>query len=484
MVYLVGAGAGDAGLITVKGLNCIKAADVIIFDNLINLSLLNNADDDCLLIYAGKVSGDHHLAQEETNALMVKHAREGRTVVRLKGGDPTVFGRGGEEAQYLFQNNIPFEIVSGVSSCYSAAAYAGIPVTHRNAASSFHVITGHEHKNEHIDYSLLAKEEGTLVFMMGLKNLPKITEKLISNGKNPDTPAAVVSQGTLKSQQCVIGTLNNICEKAVNLPFPAVIIVGDVINERREWFNAGGKLRDTKIFSTSTKAVSADLRREVERHGGELTKVSLIKTVPVNLDKLKSIVLSDFTHIIFSSVNGVDIFLRHLWDTKTDIRTLSGIKFAAVGKKTADALSQIGIYADFVPKKHDSKSLSALLESNLKSSDSALLLRAYTASDTIVQMLEKNSIKYLDLPIYRTETNYSKAEAALIAANNADYVIFSSGSAARAFLEIIGDTKTAKFISIGSQTTKAAEKLGFKIHKTAKNADAKSIINCILEDIT
>ncbi len=481
MVYLVGAGAGNAGLMTLAGLDRIKSADVIIFDNLINLSLLNYAPDDCELVYAGKISGNHHLAQEATNALMVKYAREGKTVVRLKGGDPTVFGRGGEEARYLRENGVPFELTAGVSSCFAAAEYAGIPVTRRNAASSFHVITGHE-KNEHIDYSVLAKEEGTLVFLMGLKNLPQITRKLLQNGKNPQTPAAVVSNGTLKNQRCVTGTLSDIAEKAAGLPFPAVIIVGDVVGEKVEWFSPAGRLCGIKIVSTATRAVSADFKAEIEKYGGELTEVSLIKITPVNYENFKKINLPDFTHIVFTSANGVNIFFDYLRRSKTDIRVLSNAKFAVIGARTARALSERGFYADLIPDKYDSESLSELLKTNIAPSGNVLLARAETAAERIPKTLRENGIPYTELALYRAETNYRKAEAARLAVRDADYVILSSGSAAKAFVELAGADTGARLVSIGARTTEIAEKRGLKIYKTAKNADAKSVISGILED--
>lgn len=483
MVYLVGAGSGSAGLITLAGLDKIKSADVIIFDNLINLSLLNYASDDCELIYAGKSSGNHHLAQEETNALMVKYAREGKTVVRLKGGDPMVFGRGGEEAQYLRENDLPFELIAGVSSCFAAAEYAGIPVTHRNAASSFHVITGHE-KNEHIDYAVLAKEEGTLVFLMGLKNLPEIVQKLIKNGKNPKTPAAIISNGTLKTQQCVTGILSDIAKKAEGLPFPAVIIVGDVTDKRVEWFLPEGKLSGIKIVSTATRVVSADFKAEAEKHGGELTEVSLIKITPINYDKFRKINLADFSHIVFTSANGVKIFFDYLRQAKIDLRSVLKAKFAVIGERTARALSEYGIYADLMPGKYDSESLAALLKIKLTPFDNVLLARAETASKSIPDTLRKSGIPYTELALYRAETNYRKAEAIRLAVKDADYVIVSSPSAARAFFELAAADTQARLISIGEHTTEAAEKCGLRIYKTAQNADAKSVINSILEDMT
>lgn len=484
MVYLAGAGAGDFGLITLNGLECIKKADTIIFDRLVNISLLNHAPADCRFIYAGKESGNHHMTQSEINEVIVKCARDGGNVVRLKGGDPFIFGRGGEEAQYLSENGIDFELVPGVSSCYSAAEYAGIPVTHRQAASSFHVITGHETENR-VDYSVLAKEEGTLVFMMGLKALSEIADKLIKNGKNPDTPAAVISNGTLRRQKCVTGTLRSISDAAKDLKSPAAIVVGDAVNERVKWFNADGALSGLKIVSTATEAVSDSLRAEVNKRGGELTEVSIIKTEPINFDKFKRLNFAEFTHIVFSSANSVDVFFRYLADAKTDMRKLCNIKFAAVGEKTARSLSRHGIYADFVPEKADGISLAALLEGVLTENDSVLFPCAETASSEVGEAVKKAGAKYAALPIYRTETNYNRAELLALAADGADYIIFASGSAARAYKEIIGgaDGGNTKFISIGKSATDAAEKSGIKIYKTAKEPSAESIIGCIPEDV-
>ncbi|MCC8169392.1 MAG: uroporphyrinogen-III C-methyltransferase [Oscillospiraceae bacterium] len=445
MVYLVGAGPGDRELITVKALNCIKNAEVIVFDHLINASLLNDAPPDCRLIYAGKISGSHHLAQEEINAVIVKYGAEGRNVVRLKGGDPFVFGRGCEEARALLENGIYFEIVPGVSSCYSAAEYAGIPVTHRGAASSFHVITGHE-THGRIDYGLIAKEEGTLVFMMGLQALDSICERLISGGKPPETPAAVISKGTLKSQRCITGTLKTIADKAKNADMPAAIIVGDVVNERTEWVKERGVLRDTKIISTATKPVSKNLRREVEKYGGELTEISIIKTVPINFEEFKNVDLSAYSCAVFSSANGVDVFLKYLRDTKTDMRSLHKMKLAAVGESTAERLEKCGLYPDFVPEKYSGGALAQLLEKRLDKDDRVLILRAEKTAGEVEGSLDRRGISYKSLPIYRTETCFEKSEALRLYVSDADYVIFSSGSAAAAFSEIIGDTKTTKLI--------------------------------------
>ena len=484
MVYLVGAGPGDSGLITVKGIECIKVADVVIFDHLVSGTLLNYAPPECELIYAGKISGSHHLRQEETTALIIDRAKQGKTVVRLKGGDPTVFGRGGEEAEALSKESIPFEIVPGISSCYSVSAYAGIPVTHRNYASSFHVITGHEKKGKDtIDYGVLAKTEGTLVFLMGVAALREIARQLIENGKAADTPAAVISNGTLSNQTRIIGTLKDIGKKAKNCPMPAVIVIGDVVSlcDRIDWFGNDG-LFGRRILATGTEAILSNLRRAAKTHGGSVTELSIIKTVPINYEKFADIDLPDYTYIIFSSVNGIGIFFDYLAKSRTDIRTLSGVKFAVIGEKTAEALANHGIYAECVPEKYDSESLAAVLKERLVKTDKVLMLRAEEASPVVPPMLKSKKISFLDFPLYRTETDFSKREALNVYAKETDYIILSSGSAAKAFQELIHTETKAKFISIGAQTTEMAQKYGIEIYKTAENSTAESIIECILED--
>ena len=280
MVYLVGAGPGDSGLITQKGLECIKKADVIIYDHLANPTLLSYAKNDCKLIYAGKIAGNHHMVQEEINKTLVEHSRFGN-VVRLKGGDPFIFGRGGEEIIALIENNIDYEIVPGISSCYSAAEYCGIPVTHRGVATSFHVITGHEKVgNETVNYSALAKLSGTLVFLMGLSSAENISNKLIENGKSENTPVAVISSGTTPRQKCVTGTLNNLSALAKQMTSPAIILVGDVVNLKQDWF----KQKNTKILTTATPLMNTSIKNVTTDF--DITELPLIKTVPITPPKI------------------------------------------------------------------------------------------------------------------------------------------------------------------------------------------------------
>ena len=470
MVYLVGAGPGDSGLITQKGLECIKKADVIIYDHLANPTLLSYAKNDCKLIYAGKIAGNHHMVQEEINKTLVEHSRFGN-VVRLKGGDPFIFGRGGEEIIALIENNIDYEIVPGISSCYSAAEYCGIPVTHRGVATSFHVITGHEKVgNETVNYSALAKLSGTLVFLMGLSSAENISNKLIENGKSENTPVAVISSGTMPRQKCVTGTLNNLSALAKQMTSPAIILVGDVVNLKQ---------KNTKILTTATPLMNKSIKNAATDF--DITELPLIKTVPINFDLFSKADIAHFSHIVFTSANGVKIFFEYLQKSKTDIRTLRGTKFAVVGKKTADALASYGIYADMVPQIHSGLELARLMCEKCSKNDNILLIRAENGASTIPNILSENNINFTDMHLYRTETDNSKQELLNLCLNDTDYVILSSGSAAKAFSEI-ADTSNIKLISIGNETTKSAEKCGLKIYKTADNATAESIIDCIRRD--
>lgn len=471
MVYLVGAGPGDSAIITVKALECIKKADVILYDHLVNPTLLNYAKENCELIYAGKVSGSHHMEQEKINELIVKYGKS-VNVVRLKGGDPFIFGRGGEEAEALIENNISYEIVPGISSCYSAALYSGIPVTHRGVASSFHVITGHE-KSETVNYSTLAKLNGTLVFLMGLGAAKNISDKLIKNGMDENTSAAIISNGTTQKHRRISGKLNELPDMAKKMSAPAVILIGDVTSIGKEWFSPSGY----NILSTGTRSMNKQLQKA---SNGGITEISLIKTVPINYDVFKKTDLSGFSHIVFTSANGVDIFFDYLKKTKKDIRELKDAKFAAVGAKTALALEEKGIHADIVPHVHKGSELAKILcRENYKK---MLIIRAENGGGKMTDILTENHIRFTDLKLYRTETDYSKKELLNLCIGEMDYIILSSGSAAKAFSEMAQNQTNAKFISIGGETTSAAKKYGIKIYKTSLTATAEGIIECIRSD--
>lgn len=490
-VWLAGAGPGDRNLVTNRCLSCIREADVIVYDSLATDSLLNEAGRDAELIYAGKRASSHHLKQEETNALLIRMAKEGKKVVRLKGGDPFIFGRGGEEAQELLEAGIEYEIVPGVSSCYGAPAYAGIPVTHRDHASSFHVITGHEgnHKEKNVlDYATLAKEEGTLVFLMGLKNLPNITTSLVENGKNPDTPAAVIQEGTTSRQKVAVGTLRDIVWKAesAGIRTPAITVVGDVVSLREEiaWYGKGA-LAGVRVLVTGTEKMAEQQRRVLEAEGAEVISFSLIHTEPLITRELQTAMetLDRYSWAVFTSGNGVDIFFDYLLACGKDIRCLAGLRFAVIGEGTKQVLAAKGIQADFVPTKYSSRDLSKEWVPTLNKEDRVLLLRAQEASSELNRALEKAGILYEPLTVYHTAVDERKSEELNRILPQVDYVTFASASAVKAFASMTdGKSMAAKAVCIGPVTAEAAAAAGIPVHRSAVEYTAEGIRDVLLYD--
>lgn len=490
-VWLVGAGPGAKELVTKGCLSCIRQADVIVYDSLATDTLLNEARKDAELIYAGKRSSHHHLKQEETNALLIRKAKEGKNVVRLKGGDPFVFGRGGEEALELREAGIDFVVVPGVSSCYSAPAYGGIPVTHRDYASSFHVITGHEgdHKTgEVLDYETLAKEEGTLVFLMGLKNLPRIAANLIAHGKNPDTPAAVIQEGTTGRQKTAVGTLQNIAETAERqgIRTPAISVVGEVaaLQKKLQW-NETGPLFGCRVLVTGSRKMAENQSRVLEAEGAEVISFSLIDTEPLLTDALKEAVdaLDQYTWIVFTSSNGVDLFFDYLMEREKDLRCLSGLRFAVIGEGTKSALAARGIRADFVPGRYSSRDLAAEWIPTLTKEDRALLLRAEEASRELNEALDQAGIPYEALAVYHTAVDARRGEELNRILPEVDYVTFASASAVKAFAAMTeGNTFQAKAVCIGPVTEKAARAAGIPVHRSAVEYTAEGMRDVLLYD--
>lgn len=491
-VYLLGAGPGDMGLLTQRCLECLRTADVIVYDSLVSGSLLNEAKEDAELIYAGKRASNHHLKQDETNELLVKKALEGKNAARLKGGDPFIFGRGGEEAEELQKAGIEFEIVPGISSSYAAAAYAGIPVTHRDFASSFHVITGHESNTKEglvLNYELLAREEGTLVFLMGLNNLPHITKELIAKGKDPDTPAAVIQEGTTARQIIAKGTLKTIEEKVkeAGIVTPAVILVGEVVSlqEKLCWFGRG-PLFGVRVLLTGTEAMCRKQQEILREEGAEAISFSLIRTKRLRSEKLSQAIekISSYTWLVFTSSNGVELFFDELKENHKDIRSLSNIRFAVIGSGTKDALEAKGIYADFVPTRYSSRDLAAEWIPGLASSDRILLLRADEASAELTKALETGGITYEAIPLYTTEADRRKEEELKRMLSKVDYITFASASAVKAFVGMAGDLEqlTAKVICIGPVTERAAAEAGLRVHQSAVTYTAEGIRDVLLKE--
>ena len=494
MVYLVGAGPGDEDLMTRKGLKLLREADVVVYDNLASSSLLNEVRDDAELIYAGKRSSNHHLKQYETNELLVKLALEGKNVVRLKGGDPYIFGRGGEEGQELREAGVDFEVVPGISSSYSVPAYCGIPVTHRDFASSFHVITGHEgnHKNgvSVLNYETLAKEEGTLIFLMGLKNLPNIVTSLIENGKDPATPVGVLQEGTTARQRVATGTLADIVEvvEREGIKTPAITVVGDVVSLRQvlDWY--GHKpLSGKSVLVTGTTSMVDRLSPILKEEGAEAISFSLIRTERMRLPELDLALkeIDKYKWIVFTSANGVECFFEEMQEIRKDIRDLAHIRFAVIGDGTKKALEDHGIFCDFIPTAYSSKDMAEAMVPHIGKDESVLLLRAEEANRVLPDALEEAGISHTCISLYHTVKDERKAEELNRLIKMVDYVTFASSSAVRAFVSMVDnlDDVKGKYISIGPVTTKTAEENGLSIEKTAVVYTARGMVETMIQDV-
>jgi uroporphyrinogen III methyltransferase/synthase len=413
-VYLVGAGPGDPKLITVRGLEALQRSDVVVFDRLAGPQLLNHARPDAERIYVGKLPDRHTMKQEEINQLLVDLALQGKTVIRLKGGDPTVFGRVGEEADLLKKNGILYEIIPGITSAIAVPAYAGIPVTHRDLASSFSVITGHESPDK-LDHSIywdkVTNATGTLVFLMGVAKIGYISEQLIKHGRSTETPVALVQWGTSAEQRTVVGTLQDIEEqvKAANIQPPAVIIVGDVVRQRQTlaWIE-NKPLFGQRVLITRARSQASELVAKIDDLGGETYEFPVIETRLTQSEEKKQAIgralklAETFDWIILTSVNGVEYLYRWLDHYGIDVRRFHRAKFAAVGPKTAEALANRGIRADLLPESYRAESLLESLDSLLVPGQTALIPRGDLAKETLPKELKERGIESVEIDVYET----------------------------------------------------------------------------------
>ncbi len=497
-VYLVGAGPGDPGLITVKGKECIQTADVIIYDYLASPALLGNARPDAEMIYVGKKGGEHTLPQDGINALLVEKAKAGLTVCRLKGGDPFIFGRGGEEAEVLAAKGIPFEVVPGVTSAVAAAAYAGIPLTHRKLTATLAFVTGHEdpHKEESsIDWESLSRGIGTLVFFMGVKNLPDITQKLIANGKSPETPVALIRWGTTPGQQTVIGNLDNITERVreAGLKAPAIIVVGEVVELRKtlRWFETR-PLLGKRIIVTRAREQASDLVKQLSDLGAECLEYPTIKIVPAQdlkpMDRaIKNI--GSYDWIVFTSVNGVKFFFDRLFEKRHDVRALTHIRTAAIGPATAEKLLSFGLNSDIVPKNYRAESVVEAFRQEKLDGKKILLPRAEQARPVLPVELRAMGAEVDEVTAYLTEKVGDNADllANQLEEKTIDLITFTSSSTAINFKSLLSPDKFARLIdgvtiaSIGPITTDTATELGFKVAITAQSYTIPGLCEAILK---
>ena len=486
-VSLVGVGPGDEKLLTLRACECIKTADVIVYDNLVNPTILNRAKMSAKLIYAGKISGNHYLTQDKINEIIAEHALTGEYVVRLKGGDPYIFGRGGEEAEYLLERCIDFEIVHGISSFYAGLGYAGIPVTFRGEAAEFHVFTGHKKQEEELDLNFknIAKLEGSLVFLMGISNLSLIVQGLLSNGMNPDIGAAVIENGTRYNQRVFRGKLSNIEEiaKRENIISPALIVVGNVCEKNLAFFQKDIlPLSGKNILLTATKSLVEKMSPEFKKLGANTCEMSLIATKEMEIDKERFVSeLELATHVLFTSSNGVDIFFDKIKKYDIDIRSLYNKKICVIGSGSGEALKKYGVNADFIPRKFDSKSFVEEILPKLDKSSKVLMLRAKLGNDNLPNGLKTAGIEFSDIPIYDTIIDYRRSFELNKEIKKFDYVVVASASATKALCEMIEDKSALlnRVVSIGPVTTKALREFGIEELITAKQYDVKGIVDAI-----
>jgi uroporphyrinogen III methyltransferase/synthase len=467
-VILVGAGPGDPGLMTVRALQVIAQADVIMYDKLIPPTALDGARPDALLLDVGKIGGGEQVPQDETHRLLLTHAQQGKVVARVKGGDPFVFGRGGEEAQLCREHGIAFEVVPGVTAGIAGPAYAGIPVTQRNMAAAVAFVTGHENPDKpetQIDWPALARFPGTLVFYMGVRALPRITEQLMLGGRPADEPVAIVERGTLPDQRTVSGTLQTIAELAAAAAVkpPSVTIVGPVaaLGEELAWLGRG-PLGATTIVVTRPKAQASGLAGTLRDLGGRVVEAAVIVPEPLEFSIPD---LGDVDLLVFSSPNGVKAFFTELRATFRDVRSLYGIAVAVIGPGTADAVRAEGIEPDLIPSRAVGESLADLVSGF--EVRHAMIVRARGGRDVVRQALLDGGTPVVDL-IEPYETVAEPLDPRTRArALEADWATFTSASSVRFFLEAVGGSETVlastlRLASIGPITSEALRAQGLE----------------------
>jgi uroporphyrinogen III methyltransferase / synthase len=492
-VYLVGAGPGDPGLLTARALELIARAETILYDRLIPAQALLGARADAELLFVGKQGGGASVPQEHTQALMIERAQAGRTVVRLKGGDPFVFGRGGEEALALREAGIDFEVVPGVTAGVAAAAYAGIPVTHRGLSTAVALVTGHTEESE-LQWDALAMFPGTLVFYMGVSQLERISRSLIEAGRPGSDPVALVERGTLPDQRAVTATLDTVAEVALReqIKAPAITIVGPVagLAEELRWLPSG-PLSGRTVAVTRASAQTSSLAERLRELGAEVVQAPTIR-----VQELAGPPLDPAPYDLFclTSPNGVELFFKRLADGGRDARSLAHARVAAIGATTARALAAHGIAADVVPERAVAESLVQALEG--VEARRALLARAKEARDVLPDALRERGIEVDVLPLYETLAEPLSAVARANAIG-ADYVTFTSASTVRHFLAAAAPTggegdergngaetlaPTGRIVSIGPITSAALREQGLEPHVEASKHDVSGLVDALLAD--
>jgi uroporphyrinogen III methyltransferase/synthase len=463
-VYIIGTGPGDEELLTLKAVKVLKKCTAVLYDRLVSNNILNYLNENCEIYYCGKEPGAHSKTQEEINELLVKLAKEGHIVGRIKGGDPYVFGRGGEEVLALVDENISFEVIPGVTSPIAVLNYAGIPITHRKIAQSFHVITGKSAQDLNVNFKALAVEEGTLVFMMGLNNLDNIVKELIENGKSSSTPCGVVMRGTSAKQKKVIGTLEDISQKVkeANLKSPCIIVVGEVVNLSKDlnWYE-NKPLFGKNICITRSRRQSENLKNRLVELGAEVTSFNSIQ-IKSSADNLEEYInkLENYDHIVFTSVNSVEIFFNYLIEKDYDIRRIKA-KISAIGSATASALKQRGVICFVKAKEFMGEGLVSRLKPYLKENETLLLPCSAKSRQYIYEELTNSGINVDKVYIYDTVCGSVVNKKSF---DEVDIVFFTSPSTVENMIDMLGieEIKKKQVIAIGPKTNETLEKLGIK----------------------
>jgi uroporphyrinogen III methyltransferase / synthase len=496
IVHLVGAGPGDAGLLTLRGAECLREAEVVIYDYLANPALLRWCPPGAELIYAGKSGERHSVEQGEINRLLVAKAKEGKRVVRLKGGDPYLLGRGGEEAEALAAEGLPFEVVPGVSSAVAVPAYAGIPVTQRGLASAVTIVTGHEDPTKPgsaIDWEQLGKLDSTKVILMGVTNIEKIAAEFRKHAP-ADTPVAMIRWGTTGRQQTLVATLGDVAERARQAQFkpPAVIVIGKVVGlrDRLNWFETK-PLFGRRVVVTRTREQASDLARQLEELGAEPMEIPTIRIVPPKSDKILCEAIEgigEYNWLVFTSPNGVDHFFRVFFEIYGDIREIGGVKIAAIGPATAARLQALHLQVDLQPKESVAEGVVKVFEKETDIENQRLLLpRGDLANDTLPEGLEALGGIVDDVECYCTvpETADITGNVARLLAEGADVITFTSGSTVENFCKLVdlaGLQKKfpqLKLVSIGPVTSKAIRDRGFAVDAEAAQQDLASLVGAV-----
>lgn len=491
-VWLVGAGPGDTGLFTIKGKQVLESADVVVYDRLVGQGILAMIPQSARCIDVGKRAGDHTLSQDKINQVLLVEAQKGNRVVRLKGGDPFLFGRGGEELELLTENHIPYEIVPGVTSSIAVPAYNGIPVTHRDFCSSVHIITGHKKAGQpyDIDFDALVRTKGTLVFLMGVSALQDICQGLLDVGMEADMPAAILQKGTTAGQKRIVATVSTLHEEVQKqgIQTPAIIVVGKVcqLADDFAWCEAL-PLAGYKVLVTRPKDLISSMAEKLRHNGAEVLELPAISTEPIeNNHELENAIkqIHEYQWLALTSPTGAKVFFQELAKARIDIRKLSHLKIAVIGSGTQKVVEEKGFFVDLMPEVYDGISLGKTLAQACQTGEKVLLPRAQLGGMELVEALKKENIQVADIATY--ETNYKTQDFIDVAAEfqeeNIDCVVFTSASTVKGFVNATQgvDYSKVKAACIGKQTKAEADSYGMITH-VAEKATIDSLVDLVIK---